>query len=189
MMSRVLILLLCVFRLNILSQADTNNNSNIKEWEECCQLEWSDFRGNRNKGSSWEAAASVGIKIFNFKWNNNTASGKVIAFFNRNYSWTEIETDEGLSHEQGHFDLTEIYARLIRKELTSKKNRKKSISHEIDRIYDKYNNALNLEQDLYDLETDHHKNRTEQLKWDKKIKQRLLKLNKFEDTTITIRIW
>ncbi len=51
----------------------------------------------------------------------------MVAFFDRQRSWVknEAKLDYVLRHEQGHFDIFEVYTRKIRKALSEKKLIKK----------------------------------------------------------------
>lgn len=153
------------------------------------KLDWSDFQGSipyRTEGKV--AVSTVIITMTSFEWHGKVAAGEVKAFFLPMESWTRVRTEEILYHEQGHFDLTEIYARLIRKDFTEKKFSEKTVSKEIKQIFELYENALVKAQQDYDKETEHHKNKENQRSWNKKIRTNLKKLEKYSNPEIIITL-
>lgn len=84
-----------------------------------------------------------------------------------------------LRHEQGHFDITEIHARMLRKALSQLEDPCKD-KKKIESLIDEQNNALQAEQKEYDDKTNHGLNADEQEEWEKKIKQRLKDLEKYK---------
>ena len=85
-------------------------------WEQHPHLTWNDFKGRPKRATSSRAAGS---------WTKPTASYgcrqneklhfAVSACFSPANSWVRQKTDKLLRHEQGHFDISELYARKIRK--------------------------------------------------------------------------
>lgn len=114
--------------------------------------------------------------------------GQVGAYFLRDSSWAKVKDAKILTHEQGHFNITELYARKIRRDLTMKKIRKEGFSNKFDEIVEKYRRESNLCQDLYDAETEHHLNEEAQIKWNYRIKKELLKLTKYSSPDIVIKL-
>jgi two-component sensor histidine kinase len=88
------------------------------QWKDHKRLSWADFKGPVNALSDESAAAThCGI---GFRVNNAGVSGKpeVVVYnaFYINKSWVrpDAKIAEILDHEQGHFDLCEIYTRRLR---------------------------------------------------------------------------
>jgi predicted secreted Zn-dependent protease len=99
---------------------------------------------------------------------------KVSTFFYPNKSWFQpaLENEVILSHEQLHFDISELYARKMRKLMATTKFTR-NVKAEVKAIYKKINEELAEFQDLYDTETNFSRNVEEQLRWNRKIKEAL----------------
>lgn len=98
------------------------------------------------------------------------------------------KTDSGLQHEQGHFDITEIYSRKLRKKLSDYTFKKKSLKANFMKFYNGNAALLDAEHDLYDKETDHHRIEEKQKEWDKKIAEQLKELEAYKETNLTLKV-
>lgn len=101
----------------------------------------------------------------------------------KNQSWVrkESQTPELLIHEQYHFNLSEVIARKIRREMSN--------IHTIDaialqEIYTKWIEISKDEQAQYDKETSHNKINSEQIKWQIKIDNELDSLKEYQNEII-----
>ena len=103
----------------------------------------------------------------------------IVAVFDRKKSWVidEAKSDDRLlRHEQLHFDLAEVYARILRKKLSAFKipcRYEKSVQAQINVIADNNIRDLQVEQDRYDVETKHGLNEKAQTEWERKVKDML----------------
>ncbi len=91
-----------------------------------------------------------------------------------------------LAHEQGHFDISEIYSRMLRKKATEliKQNLYiDSINH-----YITMSTEFNDIHGKYDLETDHGTITTENVRWKLKIDKMLDSLSAYNEPSKTIYI-
>ncbi|MFZ6663608.1 DUF922 domain-containing protein [Peijinzhouia sedimentorum] len=158
-------------------------NSNICQstemifWREDLELSWSDFKGEPQLESQYEAMTASGIE-YAYEANNRngklTFTFKVRAYFNPNTSWLKpsSRTNELLEHEQVHFDISELHARILTKafdEASFTENFKK----EIDTIYQSVIKRRAEMQELYDKETDHSRNAERQKEWIKQVENQL----------------
>lgn len=142
-------------------------------WIEGQKLTWSDFKGVPPSDSKAVAVTGSGIT---YKFSSYFKKGKkqidfnVSTYFYPNSSWYKPELCDSLilSHEQLHFDITEIYARKMRKEL-DRTSFSKNIKAEVRAIYNKINKELNDFQNLYDTSTNYSRNEEQQIIWNKKI--------------------
>jgi predicted secreted Zn-dependent protease len=93
----------------------------------------------------------------------------------------------GLSHEQRHFDITEVYARKIRKMFREQITR--SNVEQVDDMLQTYFAQWESFQDQYDLETQHALDTAKQEQWNKKIQQLLNSLSEYDkaDGTVTLK--
>lgn len=121
-----------------------------------------------------KAGTTTTINDF-FKCNGDTFYYNVRNIMSVKRSWVlkEAKNDSALlRHEQIHFDITELYARKIRKLLAEYINpcgKEKEIKAAINVLKQEQINENNL----YDIESVHSTNKIMQKKWDEKIKKEL----------------
>lgn len=136
------------------------NDSSPIEWR---KLSWSDFRGESdNKG---HAAGSATDLILQTNVKNGKFYFTVKAFFVPEKSFTITRNEKVLAHEQVHFDITELFARKLRKELKPFEGCHPKNWYRVSKIYDSISVCLNEMQVQYDLETEHSLNEAMQQKW------------------------
>jgi hypothetical protein len=86
-------------------------------WKQGQNLTWDDFqaRAPRSAGEP-SAVTDTGFRV-QLECREEFLDIRVAAEFHRNSSWVKAgrKSAELLRHEQGHFDLTELYARRMRK--------------------------------------------------------------------------
>lgn len=104
------------------------------------------------------------------------------AYVDINQSWIYpiIATESLLKHEQGHFDICEISARKVRKELLKQYQEIGYVTYEV--YYEIIENEMDMlasYQDQYDFETYHGAETNKQKEWDKKIEKELLELEPY----------
>ncbi|MFT3936340.1 MAG: DUF922 domain-containing protein [Chitinophagaceae bacterium] len=93
-----------------------------------------------------------------------------------------IKTDYILSHEQGHFDIAEIFARKLNQLIKAYKFKSSATAQkEVPAMYQKIMNDLAAMQNLYDSETDYSRNKAQQAAWLERINKELNKLSEFAD--------
>ncbi|HMB99642.1 MAG TPA: hypothetical protein VKN14_01255 [Flavobacteriaceae bacterium] len=154
-------------------------------WNENYRLTWQDFKANPNKEVDAVALTVSGI-TFRYSLsqkNNEDFAYRVIveAHFYPEKSWykSEASNDHILLHEQLHFDLTELYARKLRKRISETKFTKQ-IRSELNRLNNEINDELDVTQNKYDLETNHSINTEAQKHWQDYIIKELEKLKAFQ---------
>lgn len=85
-----------------------------------------------------------------------------------------------LAHEQLHFDITELFARKLRKALTEFDfDNARNLKADLQALYRNAEQERALMQQQFDVETRHSMNEAAQLEWQKYIKEELSKLKKF----------
>ena len=84
-----------------------------------------------------------------------------------------------LQHEQGHFDLAELYARKLNKALKEYTFNAQTINKDVNSIYEKIMAEQHKAQNRYDLETDFSRNKSRQAMWSSKIANDLKMLEPF----------
>ncbi|NJB70522.1 hypothetical protein GGR42_000984 [Saonia flava] len=146
-------------------------------WAKGRGLTWKDFRAKPKVGSNAAAVTASGI-TYSF---SSLARGsevevefKVNTFFYPDKSWykKEVCDDIILSHEQLHFDISELFARKFKKRLNELTFTLK-IKEEVRTIYKDILKELSDFQELYDWETNFSRDTEKQLEWNKKVAELL----------------
>ncbi len=148
------------------------------EWSADRKLTWNDFKGKpdtenfpntlalTNSGFGYESGVSM------FK------EGKIFvqSMFNTYDSWVvpEGRNEYVLRHEQIHFDITEIYSRKLRKELSDSKITSDNFA-KAKPIFDRVFNEMQRRQKRYDQETQRGDKRETQEHWEAVVELELAK--------------
>lgn len=175
------------FAFVVYKQKDAYKEKEIIAWSETNKLTWDSFKGKVPESKYGAITCSTIYSKFE--------KGKILtlnirACFIKKESWHKIKysNDYLLNHEQKHFDITEIYARKLRKILTDTSFKNETVARkEISKIIRNNNKELNAFQDLYDKETNHSINIEKQTEWDKNIERELKLLNAYQNNLIEIK--
>ena len=162
------------------------NDSSIEPqniiWIKEIKLKWSDFKGAPKENTVLAAVSSVGISYKEISHSIDKYFFEVNAEFEKNKSWVWVKkaSDSILVHEQGHFDLAEIYARKMRQGLISNQFQftRKNIIQEIHKVLDLYADSLSIMHQNYDLAFS--KNYDKQKEWNLYIEKELQFLEKYK---------
>ncbi|WP_343671735.1 hypothetical protein [Chitinophaga sp.] len=138
------------------------------QWSSLRKLTWSDYKGTPYRDQDTNIAARTncrfGIKI-------NGLHVDVISEFipGRSNVRPGKETAALLAHEQLHFDLCEVYARLLRKELQKSPLTNANVAAISRDAFLKYYDAYKERQIIYDNETHHGLNQEKQKLWNAQV--------------------
>ena len=95
-------------------------------WQENKKLKIQDFKAENkdtikvNRQQFLGAISAIRIEYSSFQRNKNSVPDfSIKTYFDPNESWMLLKNDYVLQHEQIHFDLTELYARKMRKSVES----------------------------------------------------------------------
>ncbi|WP_227009000.1 DUF922 domain-containing protein [Christiangramia fulva] len=152
-------------------------------WDPDRPLSWSDFKGEPDASSSYTANTNSGI---GYTWSYSTASGEpqltfeVSCNFYPKLSWVKNPADPDylLAHEQLHFDISELYARKLKKALAEYEPGR-SIRQDLRNIYNKYESERVSAEKQFDRETRHSEDYEAEMAWRKKIAQELERLKNY----------
>lgn len=148
-------------------------------WSENRKLTWSDFKGKPKGSSPNEALTDSGMSI-ELECDGTSSRAVIKCFFNPRKSWTKSkDSDYLLAHEQLHFDITELFVRKLRKQLSEFGNDCKKLSSHIESYYNKNYRELVRYQDQYDRESRHSLDPEKQAYWEKKVAKELEELRPF----------
>ena len=114
----------CLLFLTVLfGNAEKKQSDTIIKWSRNHRLDYDDFRGKHDAG---ERIGSVGVKDsviadtfaviscfikYDLKFVSGKRSVHAYGAADPQKSWIDVKDPQILRHEQGHFDITEIYAR------------------------------------------------------------------------------
>lgn len=166
--------------LILLCTTTSTDTPDLIYWDENRQLSWNDFEGEpRHDIEQISALTSSGIVHY-----KGCKDGKIIykvqAYFEKNESWVKdvARTDHHLHHEQLHFDITELYARKLRRAL-SEKNYSCGQEAQFDAFIDQFLRFWEVEQQSFDYNTQHSIDRAQQEQWSHKIEEKLILFEEF----------
>lgn len=148
------------------------------KWSETRKLDWSDFKAKPDPASA-NAAMTNSIINIEFNFDDNSLDYTISCRFDKNRSWVKVRTVPVLQHEQGHFDIAEIYARKLAKEMSGYKFNPATVKDDVNNIYDRIMKVYQQEQQQYDQQTDFSRNREKQAEWLTRIAADLKSLQAF----------
>lgn len=150
----------------------------------------SDFKGVPDESSNYLARTYVRISFAYYNPVNCTTPGTVKLTCDTKAvvsekSWMKLnrakrfeQLEELLSHEQGHFDIQEIFAIQLKRTVLATCFNKENYKTQIDSLFRSMNRFYDSLQLRYDAETDHMRNKDMQAIWKRKIANRLEKANR-----------
>ena len=159
-----------------------NKNARFS-WEAHKPLRWSDFRGAPDHFSKFAATSNTGIShtySVSSKGYLVANSSQVRANFYPNLSWyiPKLINKTTLAHEQTHFDISELHARILRKEL-SQRRFSHNAKREITAIYANVEKARKAMQFQFDQETNHSIDLEKEVIWENYIAKLLKKYERW----------
>ena len=167
-MKKILAFPVLILPLLVLSQLEEDH---IK-WQENRKLTWDDFRAAPLKIGNTAAMTTTHLG-FSYNISNGKITYKIDCRFEKNKSWGLVKNEWILKHEQGHFDIAEIFARQLNKLINEYQFNKSSFQKDLDAIYKSVVAEKEKFQQQYDDETDYSRIKTKQEEWLKKIEAEL----------------
>lgn len=146
--------------------------ANLIEWTAARKLTWDDFKASPDPASSNAALTSSSINV-EFGYDDEELQYTIKCRFDKHKSWVRVRNAAILQHEQGHFDMAEIHARKLNQALKGYRFNAKTVSDDVNRIYDSVMVLHHAAQNEYDRETDFSRNKEKQAVWLKKIAEDL----------------
>ncbi len=141
-------------------------------WEKHRKLTMQDFRGKPDYNSPANAITS--FNIYYLSSIDSPFTFYCYSCFYKNTSWIKKEISDSLTmiHEQGHFDLAEVYAKKMCHKLRGLSYNIATVDSIAYAIYIETYNEMNTMHDKYDFET---KNLKKQIEWNRSISALLSK--------------
>ena len=153
-------------------------------WNENERLSWSDFKAPHRSGVSYVASTSSGIS-FSYSYSERNRKIDLNITIQSNFypasSWVNPgdASDYILAHEQAHFDISEIHARILRKKV-SETTFSKKVKKELTNLYNEVDKKRIAMQHLFDKESDHSKIKEKEYEWEAYIKQQLKEYDRWK---------
>ncbi len=150
-------------------------------------LKWSHYALSSKPSGYQKAFTYCGIS-YAVRSDEKGLTAEFQAYVDLKESWVlkGAQSVQLLSHEQGFFDLTEVYARLMKQatieyiESEGPNLTYEALLQAVRGIYKEKNNQLFIEQQSYNVETRNGNDQEAQAQWNKKIKSRLVALEKYK---------
>ncbi len=149
----------------------------VMPWTPEGRLQWEDFRATPPAELRIAATTASGIsyRLSAMETNGNMEVDCTIdAFFYPDKSWyqPDVANEIILSHEQLHFDISELFARKMRQRIGAFSFTKK-VKDEVKTIYAEILREMRDFQKRYDEETNFSRDVEAQVRWNKKITKAL----------------
>jgi len=176
-----------MYRLLLLVFVAFSGSSNLDQmaWDEDYKLQWSDFRAQPSAEVDAVAITASGLSsTFSARTSPDKLldySATIVAHFYPQQSWYKPErvNEIVLAHEQLHFDITELHARQLRRDIANYKFTL-DIKAEMKYLQNVANEDLEAMQERYDNETNYSINVSEQKTWQIFIREELNKLDAYK---------
>jgi hypothetical protein len=150
--------------LSLLRNDEKMEDHEFIPWTHNRILTWDDFQSAPNRGSDAVASTSTSLGLA-YQVKDRALTFEITCKFSKTKSWGSLKTDYILAHEQGHFNITEIYARKLYQELSLYKLNPRTYQQDLNRIYQKIVKEKENMQNLYDGQSDHSRNKKVQANW------------------------
>ncbi len=149
-----------------------DKDEELLNWNASRKLNWADYKASPDPGSDAAASTTTYLGI-EYNITPNNFSYKIQSRFSRTRSWGLHKTAYILSHEQGHFDIAEIFARKLHQKMSAYKFNSKTFRKDLKKIYEEITKEKEDMQNEYDKETRHSIHKGKQAEWLKNIEQML----------------
>jgi hypothetical protein len=134
------------------------------------RLEWTDYLSKPDPESDAAATTTTYLGV-EYKISKSIFSYKIACRFSKQKSWGLYKTPYILAHEQGHFDITEIFARQLNQRLGEYVFNKRTFEKDLKKIYEDVMKEKENFQKQYDEESDYSRNKKVQFEWLEKIEK------------------
>lgn len=149
-------------------------------WSDSRKLTWADYKGNPDAESD-AAASTTSYLAIDYNIRSTSFSYKIESRFSKTRSWGLHKTDYILRHEQGHFDIAEVFARKLHKKMSEYKFNRRTYQKDLKKIYDEVTQEKEEIQNSYDEETNHSINKKKQTEWLGRIEEMLEEYEEYAD--------
>jgi len=155
-------------------------NEELLDWDAGRRLTWADYKAKPEPGSD-AAASTASVLAVSYSISSTGFTYRIECRFSKTRSWGLHKSDYILSHEQGHFDIAEIFARKLHKKLSEYQFNRRTYQKDLDNIYEEIVQDKDKMQNDYDRETNHSINKDKQAEWLQKIRLLLEEYKAYAD--------
>lgn len=144
------------FFILLISIANMQYDDSKILWKKNTKLKWEDFQRILPPKNIEPTILATTYSSINYEYtqeDNSIPEFQIKAYFLKDSSWTRTQSITTLEHEQLHFDITELYARKIRKGIDSLNYLKINDINEYLNVINYFSIELNNVQDKYDNKT------------------------------------
>ena len=148
-------------------------------WSAARRLVWSDFQGPPPSDGP-EGAKTTYALYSGWKCRGDAFEFRVVAGFRTTQSWVKpavlrdtVQSPTILAHEQVHFDLAEVHARLMRRYFAGLARPCRRSDAQLSAIVRRLEDETSAEQRRYDAETNHGLLADRQAEWSVQTRRRL----------------
>lgn len=177
MVKSLLVFFSIIFAVTAIGQS---KDEELISWNANKKLTWADYKGSPKPEADAVASTATYLGI-EYSFNNKGFGYKITCSFSKTRSWGSHKTDYVLAHEQGHFDIAEIFARKLNWRMSEYRFNKNSFKTDLKKIYDEITREKEDMQNEYDRETNHSIKKEKQAEWLKKIREELNEYKDFAD--------
>ncbi len=163
--------------LQIQAQNTYDATKDYLVWKQDFALTWESYKGEPDNSLTSEYQA---LTYVSFLPVGKTQDAKVVCVFDAKSSWTTTQSGSLLNHHQVHFDLGEVYARRIRRDLqallTEGNLNERTQLETVEKNYELYSEEFNQ----YNDETSHGIDKAQQQVWLRKVTNALRQLSEYK---------
>jgi len=165
----------------LLALPATSPTEEVIYWDQDRKLSWDDFKGTPHGPEDFVASTNSGV-AFSYSYGERNGRARIEYEVTANFyplrSWYRAEVVDSyiLSHEQTHFDITELFARILRQRL-SEVPKDVHFKEAADAIYQQTEAERREMQESYDLQSDHSNHKSIEYQWQALV---LLKLQEYD---------
>ncbi|HUR66534.1 MAG TPA: DUF922 domain-containing protein [Chitinophagaceae bacterium] len=163
-MTNLLIYVLGLFVLQPTATQAQDPGEELLKWSSTRKLTWSDYKAAPNPNSD-AAASTTSYLGISYNISSRDFSYKIDSKFSKTRSWGLHKTAYILSHEQGHFDIAEVFARKLHKKMSEYRFDRKNYEKDLRKIYQEILDEKEATQNDYDKQTNHSINKEKQAEW------------------------
>lgn len=151
-------------RHTYVNAAAPGDDNDLIPWTSYRRLTWDDYLCAPQRGTDAVASTSTSLGL-SYQLVDGKLNYHILCGFSKTKSWGLLRTDYILAHEQGHFDITEIYARKLNEALANYDFNPRTFKRDISDIYNAIVKEKEDMQEQYDGETDHSRSHKTQMEW------------------------
>lgn len=158
-------------------------------WTDDGRITWNDFQADPPRRSDHSAFAVTGLEI-TYERVGSKLSFEVKAYFNKKESWKKDSSlsEYLLKHEQLHFDIAELAARRLRKDISNCRFTAKNYKRKYAELKEKGERFFAECQARYDRDSDHSKNDEKQRFWIQKVNKELSELGEYSNPLLSVTL-